>query len=467
MPRRLTARLRPNHGRETRPCVTPVLPDVARDARRLTVSQGVKGSHVATSTTQAGARPSPDGAAGPAVPWDGRLWMVVVGVLGLLFAATATWTLPYHIDALTNAYTGWYLGVEGTTIASGHEVFVQPGQRANTTWFVESPEGPVSQYPPGAALTSAPFYAASRPPLEPVRLFGSNRPGVEPVSTTAPAVWPATLSAVLVTAIACAAVGQVSRDLGLDRRRAIVTGVVVGVATGAWSVASNQSWTHGPGMMAVGVALLAFARDRWLLGGLALGFGVLVRPHLALVAAAVGVWVAWRRRDWRPLVGVGGGSSVGLAAVLAYNRAVWHTWTISGGYGADFGSNLTSLDFGAFAVNVLLGLVSPTRGLLVWAPFLLVLVPVAWSIRDRIPDWAQAASVGGALYLLVQWKANRYSGGAGFFAYRYPLEALVAAAPCLVLAHRAASMRGPMIGRLARLTLVAAATGQAVGAVVT
>jgi hypothetical protein len=43
--------------------------------------------------------------------------------------------------------------------------------------------------------------------------------------------------------------------------------------------------------------------------------------------------------------------------------------------------------------------------------------------------------VGGLLYLLVQLKANRFSGGEFFFSYRYPLEALTAAAPLLALAY--------------------------------
>ena len=37
--------------------------------------------------------------------------------------------------------------------------------------------------------------------------------------------------------------------------------------------------------------------------------------------------------------------------------------------------------------------------------------------------------------LLFQYKANRYTGGSGFATYRYPLEALTAAAPVLVLSY--------------------------------
>ena len=39
------------------------------------------------------------------------------------------------------------------------------------------------------------------------------------------------------------------------------------------------------------------------------------------------------------------------------------------------------------------------------------------------------------MYLLFQYKANRYTGGSGFATYRYPLEALTAAAPVLLLSY--------------------------------
>ena len=48
----------------------------------------------------------------------------------------------------------------------------------------------------------------------------------------------------------------------------------------------------------------------------------------------------------------------------------------------------------------------------------------------------RGSAVGGLLYLLLQLKANRYSGGEGFWGYRYPLETLAASAPLLLLSYR-------------------------------
>jgi hypothetical protein len=39
------------------------------------------------------------------------------------------------------------------------------------------------------------------------------------------------------------------------------------------------------------------------------------------------------------------------------------------------------------------------------------------------------------VYLLVQFKANRSSGGTGFLGYRYPLEALTVATTLLAVSY--------------------------------
>ena len=74
-------------------------------------------------------------------------------------------------------------------------------------------------------------------------------------------------------------------------------------------------------------------------------------------------------------------------------------------------------------------------GVFVWSPFLLVLLPGIRAGWRAAPSWARGSALGGILYLLVQYKANRATGG-DFVGYRYPLEALVAMAPVLFLAFK-------------------------------
>jgi alpha-1,2-mannosyltransferase len=84
----------------------------------------------------------------------------------------------------------------------------------------------------------------------------------------------------------------------------------------------------------------------------------------------------------------------------------------------------------------------------VWSPFLVVLIPglrAAW--RAASPA-ARGAALGAVGYLLIQYKANLFAGGSGFFGYRYPLEALVAAAPVLVLSYREWVASRPIAQRL-------------------
>ncbi|NNC41124.1 MAG: hypothetical protein HKN95_10570, partial [Acidimicrobiia bacterium] len=87
------------------------------------------------------------------------------------------------------------------------------------------------------------------------------------------------------------------------------------------------------------------------------------------------------------------------------------------------------------------------RGFLLWSPFLLVLIPGLRAAWKAAPAWVRGSALGGLVYLLVQYKANRFSGGGGFFTYRYPLEALTAAAPLLYLSYREWVAPRPRIGK--------------------
>lgn len=353
-----------------------------------------------------------------------------------IYSLTAQWGLPYHIDALTNAITGWYIGNEGTVIASEHDALAAPEQYAQLGWFVESPEGTVGQYPPGAALVAGAIYALTPGDMTEQTMTGNNFEGSGTITVTIPPLWPATLSAVLTTAAAAAVLALVFLGLCGDQKAAIAGGFVFGLATGAWAVASTASWTHGPAMLSVALALLAVQHDRWALGGAAFAFAILTRPHLAVIAATIGIGVALRRRTLRPAVVLGLTSAAGLAAIVAYNTSIWGEAAISGGYGDGFEEQFAHSGLGWFLSNVWGGLVDPHHGLLIWAPFVIVLGVGAVAERRALVDWSAAAAVGGVIYLVIQWRANAFAGGEGHFAYRYPLEALTATSPALFVGYQ-------------------------------
>ena len=395
---------------------------------------------------------------------SGRVPRLVFGtvLLSLLvvYSLTAQWTLPYHIDAITNAITGWYIGNEGTFIAHEHQVLTEPEYLRNIAWFVDSPSGPVSQYPPGTALWTGVFYALTPGELETAVLSGTNQPDIPPVEVPVPPLWPATLSAVFATALTAAILALVCFRLSGERRSAITAGLTFGLATTAWTVASTMSWTHGVAMLAVAAALLALQSQRWLLGGAALAFAVVSRPHLAVVAALVGVGISTARRQLKPALLIGASSSIGLAGLFLYNFLLWRRVSFSGGYGGAFRDQFLGSSIGWFLENVWRGLFDVNRGLLVWAPFLLVLIFGLVKSRKSQPEWALWAAVGGAAYLLVQWRANRFSGGEGHFAYRYPLEMLTAATPALYVGYTTSVRPRWLPIRALGLGLAAALVGQ-------
>jgi len=160
---------------------------------------------------------------------------------------------------------------------------------------------------------------------------------------------------------------------------------------------------------------------------------------------------------------VGFGSSFGLVALIAYNWVVFGVPSVSGGYGDAFTSRAIHSSIGWYLSNVGGALVDPARGLLVWAPFLIVLSPGLLRGWKTAPAWARGAAIGGLLYLLLQLKSNRFSGGSGFFAYRYPLEMLMASAPLLFLAWRHWTTETAIRRHLFRLAAALAVVGQALG----
>lgn len=185
-------------------------------------------------------------------------------------------------------------------------------------------------------------------------------------------------------------------------------------------------------------------------------------------------------RSVRPAVVIGALTAAGLAAFALYSHRYWNVvvtgadqavtvarGVLNGTATHGYFDALTDWSMGALGdlgYKIAGALVSPGRGLLIGAPFLVLLLPGlrrAWRVA---PDWVRSAAVGGLVYLLIQLKAEVFTGGQFFWSYRYPLETLTLCAPLLVLAWRRFAART----RLRRAwfgALVAVAVGfQAVGA---
>ncbi len=366
-----------------------------------------------------------------ATPRPARL-LPLVALVAALYLLTATWAQPYNIDAFTNAVQARSFAAGDGIALPEYDEYTAPEYGGRLLWVVPSPSGTTSQYPPGAAAWGALFYLIDTS-HDVETVVTELESGPAEIDLHVPSLVPAALASAAAALAAMAFLGLLFRDVlpGHAWRAAFLAAAL---GTGAWSVAADKLWQHGPAMMCIAAALYAASRDRFVLSGLAFGAAILVRPHIALIAAAVGLVVAWRRRDIRPAIALGSTSLLGLAGLLAYNDLVWGEPSVSGGYTSYFTDNLTT-----FTPLRLLGrlagfFVDPGVGVLVFSPFLIVALLGLPSAIRRAPDWAVGAAVGGAAYLVVQFQANRLSGGEGFFGYRYPLEALTAAAPLLAIA---------------------------------
>lgn len=174
----------------------------------------------------------------------------------------------------------------------------------------------------------------------------------------------------MLVGIAACFVLAAGRRAGLSDGRAVVLALVFAFATPAWSTASRALWSQTTLVLinaGVAWALAAGRRNldgrAWLLMGLALGFGCLVRPTAFFAAAAAAVVAAGTSR--RAFVNLAAG---GAAAVLGGMLFNLH----------DFGRPLPPYFDPTRATDASMPLVglaghifSPSRSVIVFAPWIL------------------------------------------------------------------------------------------------
>lgn len=392
-----------------------------------------------------------------------RLFGVVALPLVLLYLVTATWSLPYHIDAATNVFIAWEMGDQGHLTLDEYEELATDDYYGNIGWIVPAKSTAAAVYPPGTAALAAPLYAIWPTEATVQTVYGTNV-AAPAVDIPIPPLAPAAITSAVVAAIAVGLLGLVFREF-VSGRLAVVSAYVVGLGTGVWPVAADALWQHGPAIMWMTAGMLLSVKHH-AASGFAFGAAILTRPHTALVAAGNGLWQSRKARSIRPAALIGFGSFVGLGILVWLNNQLFGSPSITGGYGDRFADRMASLDLLEYAGNILLVFVHPMRGVLVYSPFLILLLPGLRAAWRAAPAWVRGSAVGGVLYLLLQLKAEGYSGGSGFWGYRYPLETLAATAPLLLLSYREwVANQSPLLRRVFLWLVAASLLLTAIGAV--
>lgn len=214
--------------------------------------------------------------------------------------------------------------------------------------------------------------------------------------------------------------------------------------TNTWMISSQALWGHGCGELLIALGLLlalapASPARIALLGAVCILI-IANRPPDAIVAAAIALVPMWRARHNALWLLAGGAAP--LAALVTYNLGfIGH---IGGGYALakSTGSGLLQLDWSGVLLPSWSGvaglLVSPTRGLLFFSPFL-AFVPVGLIHRLRAPHTralAMALSMAVIVQILVyslgDWRAG-VSWGPRWLTDLLPILVWMAAPAPLVL----------------------------------
>jgi alpha-1,2-mannosyltransferase len=338
-----------------------------------------------------------------------ELWLFVV-VFGV-FAVTAG-RAHLCFDVWTSNYASWRLATAHTPYIDGVSIPELDNNTIKWVWIQDAPNGhTVVTRAPAAVLAGLPAYLISQPDHM--------------------TVIPAALTAAALTATAVVLFHRAVRTV-LVPWQALAAAAAFAFTTPVWSVSANGIWPQTITVLGIAIVAWAVTVDRWWSVGLA---GILLlwaRPHAAVIVAVVGLAAAWRARS------IGIALRAGLPGLLSLPLlCLWTQWI----YGS--WSPMPLFGSGAFSqvqqslvdpVNQAAMWVAPDRGLFVFTPVLLVLLPTVVRTWRQLPRWSTDLLVAGLVYTLVQAAIIGYSGGYPIYGYRYGLEFLACAAPAYAFA---------------------------------
>jgi glycoprotein endo-alpha-1,2-mannosidase len=199
-------------------------------------------------------------------------------------------------------------------------------------------------------------------------------------------------------------------------RLALALGAAYAFGTSSWEVSAQALWQHPTSQLFSALTLLLLVlgerRQRWVRwAGLACALSVVCRPTNVIAAAVFTLYVLHRhRREFLLFLLLAVPAAI---LMFAYNLSCFGT--LVGGYVGCFNWYSEGMPFSRFLRNVAGLLVSPNRGLLIYAPFTLLAplgLAAAWR-RRRFDLFFYTALVPlGYLLLIGRW--HMWYGGHSF-----------------------------------------------------
>jgi hypothetical protein len=268
----------------------------------------------------------------------------------------------------------------------------------------------VSMYGPGAGLAALPALGA-------LRWIGGD-PARRPR-----ALWYTAKGVASLLVAGAGALLFLTALVFTTRGRAVLLALAYGIGTSAWCTSSQTLWQHGPNVffLALGTYFLSRlgpGRSAAAWSGLAYACAVICRPNSALILIAVGVYLMIAHR--RHVLAYAAAATPPLLFLAAFNA--YHF-----GSPLRFGQTLRGEaeaqaiagSGGAWQTPLLEGLaghlVSPSRGLLVFSPFLIFALWGAVSIwRNRAYASLRPLTIAVAAILLLSSKWYYWWGGWSF-----------------------------------------------------
>ena len=321
-------------------------------------------------------------------------------------------TLPARYLPLILWHSGTLrLDTDARLVAHGHSTIVASYRPASADgkvayfepwayWMLHTRENQlVSLYPVVTPLLVTPLYIPAAIWLD---ARGWQQPQIDRVAELMEKI-----SASFLASVASVLMYLVLRRNG--RRWSLPLTLVFAFGTNTWMISSQALWQHGTGELLIALALLLVVAPaspmRTALLGAVCVFMAANRPPDGLIAGAIVLFTVWSL--WRNALWLLAGAALPLAALLFYNLYV--IGHLAGGY------VLAKVPDGFFhpGLSGMAGLlVSPTRGLLIFSPFL-VFIPVGLVQRLRAPGSrglavALSFAVAGQflLYSQADWRAG-------------------------------------------------------------